>query len=241
MMGCDEVVEWLTDGARPALDTREVAAELCDRLLGCGIPVWRFGLFVLTLHPQIMGQAFLWKPGVGVEVISASFETFETEAFRQSPVRRVIDTRASLRRKLGGENCPSDFDVTRELKAQGATDYLAVPLFFASGGVHGSLANPHPSPEQLLPNEYVERSRRMHGNDVENIPLFLVTGLLYVCTAPSNVTALSVFAIYVLSRFAHFYVVLTARPHEVRALFWTVGSVAIYLMAGAVLWTALRP
>ena len=35
-----------------------------------------------------------------------------------------------------------------------------------------SPANPHPSPEQLLPNEYVERSRRMHGNDVENIPLF---------------------------------------------------------------------
>ena len=40
-----------------------------------------------------------------------------------------------------------------------------------------SLANPHPSPEQLLPNEYVERSRRMHGNDVENTPLFLVAGL----------------------------------------------------------------
>src|SRR5580704_11132378 len=103
-----------------------------------------------------------------------------------------------------------------------------------------SPTNPHPSPEQLLPNEYVERSRRMHGNDVENIPLFLVVGLLYVCTAPSNVNALCVFTIYVLSRFAHFYVVLTARPHEVRALFWTVGSVAIYLMAGAVLWTALR-
>ena len=87
-----------------------------------------------------------------------------------------------------------------------------------------SLANHHPNPEQLLPNEYVERSRRMHGNDVENIPLFLVSGLLYVCTAPNNVTALCVFTIYVLSRFAHFYVVLTAWPHEVRALFWTVGS-----------------
>ena len=138
MKGSDEVVEWLTDGARPASNTREVVAELCDRLIGCGIPVWRFGLFVLTLHPQIMGQAFLWKPGVGVEVRSASFETFETEAFRQSPVRRVIDTCASLRRKLGEENCPIDFEVTRELRAQGATDYLAVPLFFASGGVHGT-------------------------------------------------------------------------------------------------------
>ena len=138
MKGSDEVVEWLTDGARSASTTPGVVAELCDRLIGCGIPVWRFGLFVLTLHPQIMGQAFLWKPAVGVEVTSASFETFETEAFRQSPVRRVIDTRASLRRKLGEENCPIDFDVTRELRAQGATDYLAVPLFFASGGVHGA-------------------------------------------------------------------------------------------------------
>ena len=104
-----------------------------------------------------------------------------------------------------------------------------------------SVGNPHPSPDQLLPNEYVERSRRMHGNDVENIPLFLVAGLLYVCTAPSNVTAFCIFFIYILSRFAHFYVVLTARPHEVRASFWTVGSVAIYFMAGTVLWTALRP
>jgi glutathione S-transferase len=103
-----------------------------------------------------------------------------------------------------------------------------------------SPANPRPSPEQLLPNEYVERSRRMHGNDVENIPLFLVTGLLYVCTAPSNIAALVVFTVYVLSRFAHFYVVLTARSHELRASLWTIGSVAIYLMAAIVLWTALR-
>jgi glutathione S-transferase len=103
-----------------------------------------------------------------------------------------------------------------------------------------SLANPHPSPEQLLPNEYVERSRRMHENDVENIPLFLIAGMLYVCTAPNDVLALGMFSVYVLSRFAHFYVVLTARSHEVRAALWTVGSVIIYVMAAAVIWGVLR-
>ena len=138
MTSCSDVVEWLTDGAQPASDAREVVADLCDRLVDCGLPLWRFGLFVLTLHPQIMGQAFLWTRGERVEVRSASFETFETEAFRQSPVRRVIDTRTSLRRKLGEANCPIDFEVTRDLEAQGATDYLAVPLFFANGGVHGA-------------------------------------------------------------------------------------------------------
>ncbi len=103
-----------------------------------------------------------------------------------------------------------------------------------------SLANARPSPEQLQPNEYVERSRRMHGNDVENVPLFLTAGMLYVCTAPSDITALGLFAAYVLSRFAHFLVVLTALSHEVRAALWTVGSVIIYVMAGAVIWEVLR-
>jgi len=102
-----------------------------------------------------------------------------------------------------------------------------------------SLTNPHPSPEQLQPNEYVERSRRMHENDVENIPLFLVVGLLYVCTVPNERIALGLFSVYVLSRLAHFYVVLTARSHEARALFWTVGSIVIYIMAGTVIWDVM--
>jgi adenylate cyclase len=138
MAGYTEVVEWLIDGAQPASETREVVSGLCERLVDSGIPVWRFGLFVLTLHPQIMGQAFLWKPGADVDVVSASFETFKTEAFRQSPVRRVIDTRAPLRRKLEETSCPMDFEVTRDLRVQGATDYLAVPLLFARGAVHGA-------------------------------------------------------------------------------------------------------
>ena len=82
-----------------------------------------------------------------------------------------------------------------------------------------SLANPDPSPDQLLPNEYVERSRRMHANDVENIPLFLVAGLLYVCTSPGLWLAAGLFGAYVVSRLAHFLVLLTQQPHEVRAFF----------------------
>jgi glutathione S-transferase len=103
-----------------------------------------------------------------------------------------------------------------------------------------SLANPNPSPAQLLPNEYVERSRRMHGNDVENIPLFLVAGLLYVCTAPGVGLAAGLYAVYVLSRLAHFTVVLMHRSHEARATLWTIGSAIVYFMAGATIWAAAR-
>ena len=100
--------------------------------------------------------------------------------------------------------------------------------------------NPHPSPEQLLPNEYVERSRRMHLNEVENVPLFLAIGLLYVCTAPSFASAAALFGGYVVSRLVHFYILMTGRMHESRAAAWTVGSAIIYVMVGVVILQAVR-
>ena len=38
--------------------------------------------------------------------------------------------------------------------------------------------NPAPNPAQLEPNERVERIRRIQMNDLENLPYFLVAGLL---------------------------------------------------------------
>lgn len=46
------------------------------------------------------------------------------------------------------------------------------------------LINRNPRPEQLEINDYVDRSRRMHRNDLENIPAFLACGLLFVIAAP---------------------------------------------------------
>jgi len=100
-------------------------------------------------------------------------------------------------------------------------------------------ANPNPRSDQLLPNEYVERSRRMQQNDSENVPLFLATGLIYVCTAPGHLMAATLFSAYVLSRLAHFYIILAAWSHELRAACWTIGSVIIFVMVGAILWKVL--
>src|SRR5689334_12117990 len=39
--------------------------------------------------------------------------------------------------------------------------------------------NPEPDAKQLQPNERVERIRRIHLNDLENLPFFLIAGLLF--------------------------------------------------------------
>ena len=95
--------------------------------------------------------------------------------------------------------------------------------------------NPQPSPDQTAPNEYVDRSRRIHQNDGENIPLFLVVGFLLVMVAPPLWIAQVVFYGYAGTRILHTIAYATAQLHDVRAMLWTPGSLLIIGMAGYLL------
>lgn len=99
--------------------------------------------------------------------------------------------------------------------------------------------NPAPDPSQLEPNERVERIRRIQLNDLENLPFFLVAGLLFVVTDPSLLLAQGLFYGYVVSRLLHFAAYFTARSHDVRATFWTVGSLILIFMTVWALLAAL--
>jgi uncharacterized MAPEG superfamily protein len=101
------------------------------------------------------------------------------------------------------------------------------------------LANPKPRAGQLDLDDYVERSRRMHRNDLENIPAFLVAGLLSAWTHPSLLVAQLLLYGFVVTRSAHFVSYVTARSHEVRATFFTIGSLIVIGMAGYTLFFAL--
>jgi len=92
-------------------------------------------------------------------------------------------------------------------------------------------ANPAPRPGQLDQDDYVERSRRMHRNDMENIPMFLVAGLLFAWTGPALWVAQVLLYGFVVTRLAHFWAYSTAKPHEVRATFFSFGSLIIIGMA----------
>ena len=131
-----EIADWLIDGARSALQPAQVLAQLSERLVACGIPLWRVAVFVRTLHPQVMGRRFIWRPGTEVEVSEAPFELLESADFLENPIAQVYATGRALRRKLTDPDCAVDFPVLSELRAEGITDYLASPLVFTDGAIH---------------------------------------------------------------------------------------------------------
>lgn len=95
--------------------------------------------------------------------------------------------------------------------------------------------NPDPRPDQTAPNEAVERFRRIMQNHLENLPFFLVIGLLFVLTAPPAALAKGLLFGYAASRGLHFLAYASGQVHEIRATFWTIGSVILIAMSVMVL------
>jgi adenylate cyclase len=129
-------LDWLAGGALSGANSDDVLAELCQRMVECGIPLWRVAVFVTTLHPDIMGRRFLWQASSGVTTSDALFEITETEDYRKSPFTTVYATREPLRRRLADPDCPMDFAILHDIRAEGATDYAAFPLLFTDGTIH---------------------------------------------------------------------------------------------------------
>ena len=101
------------------------------------------------------------------------------------------------------------------------------------------LINKTPDPSQLALNDYVDRSRRIHRNDLENIPAFLAIGALFVTVDPALWLARGLMYGFVVARLAHFVAYATKQAHEIRATFYTIGSLIVIYMAVHVLWVVL--
>src|SRR4029077_84047 len=130
------VVEWLMGGARSAPRAEDLLRELCHRMIDGGIPVWRTAIFVHTLPPHIFGRRFTWQAGKGVAVTEGQYELMDTDEYRQSPITAVRANGQPIRRHLADSECPNDFPVLAELRSEGATDYVAVPLVFTDSSIH---------------------------------------------------------------------------------------------------------
>ncbi|NWY42749.1 MGST1 transferase, partial [Sylvia atricapilla] len=81
----------------------------------------------------------------------------------------------------------------------------------------------------------VERARRGHLNDLENIVPFVGIGLLYALSGPELSTALLHFRIFTGARILHTFAYLIPLPQPGRGLSWAVGYAVTFSMAYNVL------
>lgn len=140
-------VNWLLREAWTIGDPAELTRQIAHRLTAAGVAVWRLNILIWSLHPQTAGIAYVWKrEDDSLEINEPSYETLETPGFVNSPLRYVAHGLGGVRQKLDADRIEFSFPIMDELRAGGATDYVAMPLQFSDGRIHVlTLATDHPN------------------------------------------------------------------------------------------------
>jgi adenylate cyclase len=113
-------------------------AETCERLVQAGLPLWRVGVFVRTLHPDIFGRSFVWRRGSEVVVGAADFDLPVSDQYRSSPLSVLYSTGKEVRRKLSDGAARDNSPFLADMRAEDVTDYIAIPLRFTDGSIHSA-------------------------------------------------------------------------------------------------------
>ena len=132
-----KIADWLIDGARSVVSPPLMVAEICERLVKAGLPLWRVGIFVRTLHPDILGVNFIWKPGAEVVFGTADYDMAVSPEFRNSPLAIVFGEGREVRHRIDDPESRR-FPFLDDMRAEGVTDYIALPLYATDGTVHAT-------------------------------------------------------------------------------------------------------
>lgn len=123
------IAAWLIGPARRISSFTEMFDEFAWRLVAAGLPLLRASVHSGTLHPQFLGATYLWwRDEARTLKVMIAHEVADTIPYPINPVRRVREGGETLRRRIDAVEAELDFAVLHDLKARGASDYLALPI-----------------------------------------------------------------------------------------------------------------
>ena len=132
-MHANRIAGWLLGEAWKAATPEELMGRFCGCLKDSGVPLARMTVIIPTLHPQVFATVFVWREDAGAKTIYEPHDILQQPKFRDSPFAPILRGAGGVRRRLERPDVKLDFPVVRDLRAEGATDYVAMPFRFADG------------------------------------------------------------------------------------------------------------
>ena len=131
------LIGWLLNEAWDITDTPHLLRPLIHRMNESGMCLSRVRLTIRTLHPQVIGTSFTWNRDTD-EVVEYEppHSILQTEQFLKSPYAAIFEGAGAIRCRLNIPGVALEFPVLEELRAEGATDYVALPLVFSDGQIN---------------------------------------------------------------------------------------------------------
>ena len=130
------VAAWLAIEGRTIADPVALVNALMSRLDAAGARVDRLRFVSGTLHPQVLAWGAVWNRDGGAQIVTADHGIENTESFAGSPIQIVRQQNRPFRQRIAAKLADDAYSLYHELRAEGMTDYFAVPMVFGTGGVN---------------------------------------------------------------------------------------------------------
>ena len=131
------LLNWLLQEAPAIASSRELTAAFARQMRSARIPLWRLGVVIPILHPQVVAFSQHWHSVTGELVeLELDFETSQSSKYLNSPLVPIFEGAGGIRRRLDINEPLLDYEILRELHAEGATDWVAMPMHFSDGQIN---------------------------------------------------------------------------------------------------------
>jgi adenylate cyclase len=145
-IGSNPLIAWLISEGFATGDLEAAVAGLGRAINAAGPPVYRMRVSLRTLHPQFIGIALTWRRATDtIEIFRPPHAILLEDRYTLSPLAAIYEGAGAIRRRLDSGDSPHDFPILDELRSEGATDYVAMPLIFSDGRISAlTLASDRP-------------------------------------------------------------------------------------------------
>lgn len=131
------LLSWLLHDAPQIETARTLTEKLAEQMLGAGIPLWRLAVIIPTLHPQVNALAYRWwRKDDTTEEIQIPHGVLADPRYLNSPLVPIFEGAGGVRRRLDISDPVLDYGILEDLLAEGATDYVAMPMTFTDGQIN---------------------------------------------------------------------------------------------------------
>lgn len=134
------IQEWALTAGLEGLSQAELVTGYCERLVACGLPVWRASVGADTLHPLIDAQGHRWIAGEGLRVeffprltLREQNDEWRLSTWKWMLDKGAVENRWSLSRGEGADRFP----LLADLAASGGTDYWTRIVRYGEGAFLG--------------------------------------------------------------------------------------------------------
>ena len=130
-----DIVQWLYSEAVGREDSLAIIEELAQRLRQGGMPVDRITTGILVLHPNVRAEASVWSSDGARELRRYPASEELDERYYNSPLRVVYEDKRTVRCRIPAQREEGEFGVIDDLRSEGYTDYIALPMPFSDGTI----------------------------------------------------------------------------------------------------------